>query len=157
MTDIQNSGSNPDLLTDPPADGARLADAADATAVRTADEAAQQETKAAPNDDPAAPASPLPPETPAETPGASTPAPKAVKGRGRRRGPPADGQPESRVAVLLTTSRYRGADGQPLRRGRAVSVPERRVESLILQGRVRRGAEAELTAALKLGPLVELG
>ena len=151
MTDIQNSGANPDLLTDPPADGARLADAADATAVRTADEAAQEETKAAPNDDSAAPASPSPPERPAET-----PAPKAVRGRGRRRGPPADGQPEPRVTVLLTTSRLSSADGEPLRRGRAVSVLERRLETLIEKRRVRRAAETELAAALKLGPLVHL-
>lgn len=151
MTDIQNSGANPDLLTDPPADGARLADAADATAVRTADEAAQEEAKVESNDDPAAPVSPSPPETPAET-----PAPKAVKGRGRRRGPPADGQPEPRVTVLLTTSRLSSADGEALRRGRAVSVPERRLETLIEKKRVRRAAETELAAALKLGPLVHL-
>ena len=147
MTEV----SNPDLQTDPPADGARFADAPDATAVRTADEAAQEGTKAAPNDEPAAPASPLPPETPAET-----PAPKAVKSRGRRRGPPADGQPEPRVTVLLTTSRLSSADGESLRRGRAVSVPERRLETLIEKKRVRRAAETELAAALKLGPLVHL-
>ncbi len=151
MTETQNAGLNPDLLTEPSADGA-----GDATAVRTDADAAPAETKAAAGDDPAAPESPAPPVTPPEAPTAPSPAPKAVKGRGRRRGPPADGQPEPRVTVLLTTSRLSSADGEPLRRGRAVSVPERRLETLLEKRRVRRAAEVELAAALKLGPVVHL-
>lgn len=73
-----------------------------------------------------------------------------------RRGPPADGAPEPRVTVLLTTSRLSGVDGGPLRRGQAVSVPERRIEVLIRNGKVRRASDSEIAAARRRAPLGEL-
>ncbi len=75
----------------------------------------------------------------------------------RRRGPPADGQPENRVTMVLTTSKLSDANGVRLRRGRLVSVPERRVESLINQGRVRKASAEEVEVLTRRHGLAQLG
>lgn len=97
-------------------------------------------------------------ENTASTSEASPDQPKAEKAKRRpRRGPPADGAPEPRVTVLLTTSRLSSVDGSPLRRGQAVSVPVRRLDALIAQGKVRQGSAGEVDAAQRRAPLGELG
>lgn len=74
-------------------------------------------------------------------------APSEGSRRRQRRGPPADGQTEKRVDMILTTSKLSDKAGRPLRRGGVVSVPERRVESLTNQGRVRAGSLEALEIA----------
>ncbi|MBX3480090.1 MAG: hypothetical protein KF842_06795 [Caulobacter sp.] len=79
-----------------------------------------------------------------------------AKPKKARRGPPADGGDEARVTVILSTSRLSDKDGNPLRRGRAVSVPERRLHRLLSAGKVREASDSAIASALKLGPLAEL-
>lgn len=94
-----------------------------------------------------------PAPTVAAPPVTETPATSQKSKKRARRGPPADGAPEPRVIVLLTTSRLSDVDGSPLRRGQAVSVPERRLEGLIKHGKVRRGSDREIEAAQRRAPL----
>lgn len=99
---------------------------------------------------------PLPPTEPTPPPAPEKALADKPKRRPRR-GPPADGAPEPRVTVLMTTSRLSDFEGTPLRRGQAVSVPERRLEALISQGKVRQGSPGEIEAAKRRAPLGQLG
>lgn len=66
-----------------------------------------------------------------------------------RRGPPADGGEEPRKLYILTTSRMADANGNALRRGQVVSVPERRIEALVAAGRIREVSKSEIDRAHK--------
>ncbi len=46
--------------------------------------------------------------------------------------------------MVLTTSKLSDTNGVRLRRGRLVSVPERRIEALVNQGRVRPASPEEV-------------
>ncbi len=81
----------------------------------------------------------------------------AKPARRARRGPPADGKPEKRVTMVLTTSKLTDADGVRLRRGRPVSVPERRVDSLTAQGRIRKASTEEVEVLTRRYGLAQLG
>ena len=96
-------------------------------------------------------------EEPAARP-AEKPAPKqAVKAAKPRRGPPPAGEVEARTTVILTTSRLSSVAGDALRRGRAVSVPDRRLHRLVHGGKVRLASpEAIARAVASLGPVVDL-
>lgn len=97
-----------------------------------------------------------PPE-PATKVAVENPAAKLKKPRVRR-GPPPAGMVEKRLDMILTTSRLSDADGRRLRRGQAVSVPERRVVQLTQSGKVRRASQGELDAALRRhGPAGRIG
>lgn len=103
----------------------------------------------------AAPAA-APAETKAEKPKADksrAAKPKAQPaGRRPRRGPPADGAPETRIVAIASTSKMFDAHGVRIRRGAAVSVPERRFTALLTAGRIRKGSDGELeTARRRLG------
>ena len=65
----------------------------------------------------------------------------------RRRGPPADGAPEARVLAIAATSKMSDANGVRIRRGAVVSVPERRLSSLLTAARIRKATEGELEIA----------
>lgn len=82
---------------------------------------------------------------------------KPKKAPRARRGPPADGGSEARKTVILTTSKLSGRDGQRLRRGMAVAVPERRLAALERSGKVRSASEAEVAAAERRHGLAEIG
>lgn len=81
----------------------------------------------------------------------------AKPARRARRGPPADGKPENRVTMVLTTSKLSDPNGERLRRGRPVSVPERRVESLTNQGRIRKASAEEIEVLTRRYGLAQLG
>jgi hypothetical protein len=74
-----------------------------------------------------------------------------------RRGPPADGKEEPRKIVILTTSKLTDAEGGKLRRGQAVSVPVRRLETLERSGKIRKAPKNEIEAAERRFGLGRIG
>jgi hypothetical protein len=82
---------------------------------------------------------------------------EAKKPPRKHRGPPRDGAPEKRVLMVLTTSKLSDTNGVRLRRGRLVSVPERRVEGLVNQGRIRKASAEEVEVLQRRHGRAELG
>lgn len=97
------------------------------------------------------------PPSPAAAEKAAEPAAKtAGKPRRPRRGPPPEGVEEARIDMILTTSKLSGEGGR-LRRGVAVSVPERRAGQMLHAGKVRKATAAEIaTAVRRFGPVVRI-
>lgn len=59
--------------------------------------------------------------------------------------------------MVLTTSKLSDTNGVRLRRGRLASVPERRADSLVAQGRARPASADEIEALTRRHGRAELG